>query len=428
MKLKKNKLPYIIRLIISIVVLITAILAIWGFYPVHLMDIQITPLLQRCLRNPSTVAIILLSIVLIATLVFGRFYCSLVCPFGILQEVFALIFNKKKNESVPNAKYKYLIAGISFGLLFGGSALILRHVDPYTIFGSASSLSIFGICVGIAILILVFFKNRLFCTNICPVGALLGIISKISILKIYMDKDTCVKCGMCSKACPSGCIDFKNKKIDNETCVKCLKCYSVCPKSSIRYGIEKKEEEKFNINRREVIYGIGALALFAGAYMAGIKFVKDTTKKIKDIILPPGAENTTRMEKTCLNCNLCVKNCTNKILKPADENFNFVHIDYSQGKGYCEYNCNKCSTVCPSGAIKKITLEQKQKKRIAMAYIHENICHECGICVSECPAHAISQPNGKTAQVDGSKCIGCGKCKTVCPFKAIDISAIKKQS
>ena len=63
-----------------------------------------------------------------------------------------------------------------------------------------------------------------------------------------------------------------------------------------------------------------------------------------------------------------------------------------------------------------------------MAYINENICHECGICVSECPTHAISQPNGKIARIDGSKCIGCGKCKISCPFKAIDISAINKQS
>ena len=162
------------------------------------------------------------------------------------------------------------------------------------------------------------------------------------------------------------------------------------------------------------------MALFAGAYMAGVKFTKDIAKKIKDIILPPGAENTIRMANTCLNCNLCVKNCTNKILKPADEKFNFVHIDYSQWKWYCEFNCNKCSTVCPSGAIKRITLELKQKTRIAMAYIHENICHECGICVSECPTHAISQPNGKTAKVDGSKCIGCGKCTRVCPQNAVD--------
>ena len=85
--MKKNKFPYIIRLVISIVVLITAILAIWGIYPVHIMDIQLKPLLQRCLRHPQTIEIILLSVILIATLIFGRFYCSLICPFGILQEV-----------------------------------------------------------------------------------------------------------------------------------------------------------------------------------------------------------------------------------------------------------------------------------------------------------------------------------------------------
>lgn len=415
--------PYKIRLAIAGTVGILTILAICGlFYPIKFMHFQFAPVIHRLFHDYAVHDVVILGIIVVLTFVFGRFYCSTICPFGILQEFFAFVRGKKKNTPQGNYGVKYLIAGLTFGALIGGSALLIRHIDPYTIFGSAVSLSIFGIIFAVAVLILVFFKNRFFCTNICPVGAVLGLISKFSLNKIYMNEN-CVKCGMCANSCPSGCINYKEKFVDNETCIKCLKCLSVCPKKAIKFGIQPV---KFNPKRRDFIWGMGSLAILGAGYAAGLNFVKNIAKKVKDIILPAGAVNANRMLHKCLNCNLCINHCPNDILVKSDDKFGAVHIDYTKGKGYCEYNCHKCSEVCPTGAIKKISSEEKQKTRIGMAYVSPE-CFGCEICSHLCPTEAISIIEGK-AVIDGSKCIGCGKCASECKAKAIHIYGVKEQN
>lgn len=417
--------PYKIRLTVAGIVLLLSILAVCGlFYPVKFMDIQFTPLLQRTVCDFSILAVCLSSGILLFTLLFGRFYCSIICPFGILQEFIALLRSKRKNTIHGNFGFKYLIAGLTFGALVGGSALFIRYIEPYTIFGSVFSLTIFGIIVTILVLVLVFFKNRFFCTNICPVGAVLGLIAKLSTNKIYINKEKCVSCSMCANSCPSGCIDYKEKNVNNETCIKCLKCLTICKKDAVKYGIQPI---KFSTKRRDLLWGIGALVFLSAGYAAGLKFTKNLAKKVQDIILPPGAVNTSRMANKCLNCNLCINNCPNKILSKASDKFPAVHIDYSKGKGYCEYNCYKCSEVCPTAAIKKLTLEEKQNTRIGMAMITEG-CIGCGKCSWVCPTSAIKWEAGNKAVVDGSKCIGCGKCATTCKPKAINIYSVTEQN
>ena len=448
--------PYKIRLAIAGIVGVLSILAVCGlFYPVKFMDIQFVPLLQRLFFDFSVITAVLFVGIIILTLIFGRFYCSTICPFGILQEFVAVFISKITKNSFPgrgrigwgDIPVRYLIAGLTFGALFGGSALLIRYIEPYTIFGSAFSLSIFGIIFVLVILAIVFFKNRFFCTNICPVGAVLGLISSISLNKIYMDEN-CVKCGMCAKNCPSGCIHktphpnppqpgMEQFVVDNETCVKCLKCFSVCPKGAIKYGIDRtphpnppqlgmEQKVKFNPKRRDFVWGMGALAFLGAGYAIGINFAKNLAKKVKDVILPAGAVNANRMANKCLNCNLCINNCPNGILSKSDDKFSTVHIDYEKGKHYCKYDCHKCSEVCPSGAIKKISLEEKQNTRIGMASVSPH-CIGCENCVKECPTGAISI-NEKRAVVDGSKCIGCGKCATVCKPQAIQIYGVNDQS
>ena len=414
---------YKIRLITAGTVGILSILAVSGlFYPFKFMDIQFTPVLQKLIFDFSVLTAVLFGVIIVSTLLFGRFYCSAVCPFGILQEFISFLRGKKKNTSHGNYGLKYLTAGLTFGALSGGSALLIRYVDPYTIFGSAVSLSVFGIIFTIAVFVIVFLKNRFFCTNICPVGALLGLISKFSLNKIFF-KENCVKCGKCANSCPSGCIDPKEKFVDNETCIKCLKCLSVCPKNAIQYGIRPI---KFNPKRRDFVWGLGLLAFVGAGYAAGLNFSKNIAKKIKDIILPAGAENANRVANKCLNCNLCINNCPNGILSKADKHFSVVHIDYEKGEHYCEYKCHKCSEVCPSGAIKKISLEEKQNTRIGMAYVSPD-CFGCEICAGLCPTEAISIIE-RQAVIDGNKCIGCGKCASVCKANAVKIFGIKEQN
>ena len=148
-------------------------------------------------------------------------------------------------------------------------------------------------------------------------------------------------------------------------------------------------------------------------------------KKIKDVILPPGAESKERFINKCLNCNLCVEHCPNKIIKKADKDFGAVHLDYSDS--HCKFDCAKCGEVCPSGAIKRLSLEDKQHTRIGMAMIDENKCNQCGVCADTCPVHAIIKENGKPPILNALKCIGCGACKDACHFGAIEVFPIKEQ-
>lgn len=207
------KKAYLIRLLISGIIGIFAILAVCGvLYPFKIMDLQFTALLQRLIVDFSLAALLLFIVVIAATLIFGRFYCSVICPFGILQEFAALLF-KNKGGNGKNLPVKYFIAAVTFGVLIGGSSLFVRYIDPYTMFGSAVSLSVVGLIFTLAVLAVVFFKNRYFCTNICPVGAVLGLISKFSLNKIYINKEACLSCGLCAKNCPSGCIDSREKRL-----------------------------------------------------------------------------------------------------------------------------------------------------------------------------------------------------------------------
>lgn len=435
------KKAYGIRLAAAFVVLFLAVAGICGiFYPVKIFDIQILPLLQRVFIDFSISAILLLAGVILLTLVFGRFYCSTLCPFGIIQELAALLFfsgkesgkergknSGRKNKPTANYPVKYFIAAVVLGALTGGSALLLRYIEPYTYFGSAFTISAVGLAGILLVILLTGFKNRFFCTNICPAGALLGLISKISLNKIYIDKNQCVSCGMCERNCPSGCINSKEKTVDNVTCVKCLKCLSVCPKGGIKYGIKPKEETKFSLKRRELITGVAAAAVFGAMIKAGLVIKDKIVEKFKDIILPPGAESEERFANKCYNCNLCVANCPNKIIVKADKDFPAVHLDYS--KGCCDKNCNKCGEVCPTGAIKRLKLEEKQKTRIGMAMIVEEKCGKCGDCIAACPYGAIMRVEDKII-INASKCVGCGACKQVCKNRgnAIEIFAVRKQS
>ena len=419
---------YKIRFTLSLIIFILAATGIFGiFYGIKIFDLQFMPLLQRVIADFSVIALILFLIIAGLTFFCGRIYCSLFCPLGILQEIIGFIKQKlikKQCREQINFPLKYFIAAIVWGILLGGSTIAIKYIDPYTIFGSAMTGTIFGITAVVLVIIAVLLKDRIFCTNFCPVGTILGLISKISLNKIYIS-EVCVSCGQCERNCPSGCINSKEKKVDNETCIKCLKCLEVCPKGGIKFGIAPKKDVKFSIKRRQLIIAGTALALFGSMIKAGIEIKDKIVEKLKDVILPPGAVNKETFFNKCLNCNLCVENCPQKILVKANDEYGAVHIDYS--KGVCDYNCHKCSEVCPSGAIKKLTLEEKQKTRIAMAMINEDKCSQCGECVKACPVHAIIKENGKPPVLNALKCIGCGACKQACRTGAIEIFPIKEQ-
>jgi Pyruvate/2-oxoacid:ferredoxin oxidoreductase delta subunit len=196
----------------------------------------------------------------------------------------------------------------------------------------------------------------------------------------------------------------------------------------LSYGcvIKQCEPIRFSAKRRELIAGGLILLIFGKAVSCGKDIAKRVGDKVKKVILPAGSIKPEDFANRCLNCNLCVKNCPRKIIKTATAEIPFVHLDYGKSS-YCAYECHKCSEVCPSGAIKRLTLQEKQHTKIAIAAIDEDICVKCGVCAMECPKKVIIKEDGKVPVIRFDECIGCGKCASVCPVKAIQIEPINQQ-
>ncbi len=329
---------------------------------------------------------------------------------------------KRKYSFKPRYFVKYFIAAIVLGSILGKTVIVARLIDPYTIFASAMKLSCLGLVFLCGIAILTWFFGRFFCSNICPVGTILGLLSKNCTFKLSIDENKCKNCGMCEKACSTCSIDTKKHFIDNETCVRCLKCVSTCSQDAISF--KKNIVTEFVKTRRSFILCTSVAVAFIGALKFGINFANEKLKKVFGVILPPGAGSEKEFFHKCLNCNLCVQVCPSKVIKPADEHFGVVHIDYEGN--FCEFGCNKCSKICPTNAIADLSLEEKQSTQIAYAEIDNNFCVFCHKCIHHCPARAIFQDDYKIF-VDKDICIGCGKCVADCRFGAISIHSVAEQ-
>lgn len=422
-----------LRRTVATIVAILCILAFGGkFYGIKIFDIQLVPLVQSALLNTTLSALFLLAVLLIITLIFGRVYCSALCPLGILQELMMLLFKPFKkllkiNQPSVQQHYAfaYLLAAVCFGGLLGGTAIIFRYFDPYSVFGNALSMSVYGLVFAGILAVLVFFKDRFFCTNICPLGALLGWISRCSLFKIRLNPNMCVGCAKCMQKCPTGSIDIKTGKVDNETCIRCFNCVGSCHRGALSYSSKESEDIALDIGRREFLVKGGSFILLALAFRAGLTYTRRVGQKFKKAVLPAGAGSVNEFANHCLNCDLCVKNCPMKIIKKADAEFPVVHLDYE--RSHCDYNCKRCSEVCPSGALKRISLAQKQRTKLGTAHIDPSVCVNCGLCVMECPRRVISKRAGKSPKVNMSDCIGCGACQNACPVGAIKVRPIEKQ-
>ena len=415
------------RFVIALIVLSAVVLLFSGKdYPVRILDVQFTAALQRAVLDGTVFAACLFAGIVVLTLLFGRIYCSTLCPLGLAQELFGMLFRRKIPVRKSNP-FKYVLAALVFGVLIGGSAAAARYIDPYTLFGSAASGAYLGIGAAAVLALFVAFGKRFFCVHICPVGAVLGVIAKHSVFQVGIDNRKCVSCGLCAAKCPTGSIDFKNKKVDNETCIKCFDCMGACRRGGIRFGRISAYPLAMNESRRKMLIGGVGLAAFAVlAFKSGAVVSQKIAAKVKNVIVPAGARDAQRFANRCLNCNLCVQNCPMKILKKADSDYPAVHIDLT--KSFCAFDCHKCGDVCPSGAIRRLSLSDKQRTQIGLASVDESKCVKCGLCVMKCPKHAVKKERFEDfPRFDSDLCIGCGACKTACPVKAITVQPVEEQ-
>ena len=202
--------------------------------------------------------------------------------------------------------------------------------------------------------------GRLYCNSVVPVGYAAGACIKVFVIKIVIEEQQCKGCGKCELACKSSCINKKTHEVDFGRCVGCMNCFSSCPDDAIKYKFAfggKKEKslpvtEKVDFNKRNFIistsiYTLGVIG-FANAQknsngQPGINVVYR-----KNAVSPPGSKSISHFTLRCTACHLCVSQCPTKVLQPSFLEYGFTgmmqpHLDYS--KGFCNFDCNLCSTV-----------------------------------------------------------------------------------
>lgn len=437
------------------------------------------PLLPKAQLVPALLSanLLVLAVVFGITLLVGRIYCSLICPLGIYQDGVHFLagkFRRKKGAYRPEhwkLRYGFLLLAAA-SLLLGGTSLFLL-LDPYSIYGrmasdlwlipwrSARGLLPIGSTIAVTAALLYWLiislfaakGGRLYCNTICPVGTLLGSVSRFALYQPRFNEEKCISCGLCERLCPSGCIDVKNKSVDTSRCVDCLQCVSHCPKGAItfiRKGVKKavpvgqQGQQNKGISRRQFLLGSAAAAGSAALAVAkGPMVLKPVlAQSSKPFILPPGALSQVHLSQNCTACHLCISRCRGHVLRPFTwtQGIDRVGQPYmDHNLGHCLYDCHACSEACPTGAIRPITLEEKRHTQIGVASINRSNClvdkrgAKCGRCAMKCPARAIDLVSGKDKkvrpQVNFEKCLGCGACHDACPAdpKAINVFPVDKQ-
>ncbi len=452
--------------------------------------------------------VVIVGLVLL-TLVFGRIYCSVICPLGIMQDIIGWWGKKvKKNRYGYSKEKKWLrypllvVFGIAYAL---GLAVLVQLLAPYAAFGRIAtnllqpiyqagnnvlaaiaehydsyafyhtnvwmralpSLIISIVTLGI-LAVLAWRNGRTYCNTICPVGTVLSFFSRFSWLKIYFDEDKCRNCSLCSKNCKAACIDFKTHTVDYSRCIVCGDCISKCNFGALRYGRrmssevtisnnnddhEKPEESHESIDDSKRTFLLAALATTATAALAqktkqiegGLAPIIDKEKPNRQTpITPPGSLSADHMAQHCTACQLCVAECPNDVLRPSTDPLHFMQPVMSYEKGYCRPECHRCSEVCPTGAIKPITLAEKSATHVGHAVWVKKNCViitdgvDCGNCERHCPVGAIQMvplddnddASPLVPAVNEERCIGCGACENLCParpFSAIYVEGHENQ-
>ena len=484
-----RKIVQITALSIVIVLLIMTRRGGWPPEVVNLI-MRIDPLavLAQALSSRSFLpvsAVVLVTLLL--TVIAGRAWCGWLCPLGTVLDLIPLRRRtlRAKQPAIPNAwrsvKYGLLVV-ILVAALLGNLTLLI--FDPLTIFVRSftaalwpatdqivaaietalyrvpflsepvSSLDaalrpaifpaqpafyrdawLFG-AVFIGIIALNALAPRFWCRYLCPLGGLLGWISRGALLRRAVSED-CKGCTLCTTVCPTGTIDAsKHYASDPAECTMCLECLAVCPRSTIEFHPHLKlaPRQPYDPSRRQFLaaatMAVGGVALFQS---------EPTHQRADDhLIRPPGVIESDLLDK-CLRCGECVRACPTQGLQPALTQAGLEGLWTPlliPRLGYCAYSCNACGQVCPVQAIPALSLDDKRTQVLGKAYVDQNRCiawadhQDCIVCEEMCPLpeKAIYLEQRDFAQLDGStvtvqvphvdrgKCIGCGICEFKCPL------------
>ena len=464
-----------------------------GGWPGELVNIpmRLDPLLMlahllssRTFLTGSTLALV----VILTTVVFGRAWCGWVCPLGTMLDIFPLKRWREKRPQPPEGwrkvKYGLLLTTLVAALL---GNLTLLVFDPLTLFfrslsaaiwpaidqvvtrseellfqmpGLSTPVSTFdrwirpGIfpteplyyrdtllfaSVFLGMIALNLFAPRFWCRYLCPLGVLLGLISKFALFRREVGEE-CKGCTLCTSACPTGTIDpQKGYASDPSECTLCLDCLETCPRSLIAFPsrVSMAEWNEYDPGRRDTLLAIGAavtgVALFRSDWLS--------KREPSYLLRPPGVRETdpdwTAFSK-CIRCSECMRACPTNALQLAvfEAGLEGMWTPIIVPRiGYCDYSCNACGQVCPVQAIPPLSLEEKRQQIVGKAYIDRDRCiawadhRDCIVCEEMCPVAdkaiqleeaQVWGPNGSSPTVKlphmlRERCIGCGICEYKCP-------------
>ena len=421
------------------------------------------------------------------TLLFGRVYCSVICPLGVMQDAFGRLgrlgrtHRNRYGYSPALSWLRYLVLGIFIVAMVSGISSVVVLLAPYSSYGRiVSSLAapvyvwannilalvaerldsyafyerdvwvksvttLVTACVTLGVIAVLAWRNgRTYCNTVCPVGTVLGLLSRFSLFAPVIDTPRCNGCGLCGRRCKGACIDSENHKIDYSRCVVCMDCIDNCSCGAISYGLRRRrkgaEETSASdqASRRGFIAGVGAIIGTAALKAeektvdGGLALIVDKKTPVRRTpIVPPGAVSLRHLSRHCTACQLCVSACPNGVLRPSADLDTFMQPESSYERGYCRPECTRCSDVCPSGAIRKITRAEKSSIQIGHAVWVKANCIpitdgvRCGNCARHCPVGAItmvpSDPSDESSVripvVNDERCIGCGACENLCPSR-----------
>lgn len=412
---------------------------------------------------PAVMALNLAVILFLAllTILFGRVYCSVICPLGVFQDIVSHCSSMRKGKKARfgwKKEYKWLRYTMLVLFVLACASGLPLLIAPYSAYGrmvsaffgsglGSPAVLVTGIVTLVVIVVFAWIGGRLYCNSVCPVGTVLGWLSKFAIFRPVIDSEKCKNCKMCERGCKSSCINIAEKKIDYSRCVGCMDCLDSCKFGALEYryayGKNSAEQTSADASRRTFMT-VGAIALTSAALKAqekkldgGLAEIIDKTEpERKGLIVPFGAGSVKNFYDHCTACQLCVSECPNKVLRPSTDFGHFMKPKMSYEYGYCRPECTKCSQVCPAGAILPVTPVQKTAIRIGVAEVDYDLCVvnrdgvSCGNCSRHCPSGAIIMVSKtedgvekKLPSVMESRCIGCGACENLCPSRPI--SAIK---
>ncbi|MFQ6069359.1 MAG: 4Fe-4S binding protein [Candidatus Aminicenantales bacterium] len=424
------------------------------------------------------------SITIIFTFVSGRVVCGWLCPLGSVHQFFSFIFKKSKLHKPKLIQDKrlawkyYLLVFILVSCLFTldlvgffdplsllfrslATAIVPALNYSYSAFISLlyrinlSSLgntlaqfgenltinTIFhqGLFVGmifIGIILLNLSRERFWCRYICPLGAFLALTARWNVIKLRIDMDKCIDCNLCNIQCQTLASPYPEEKWKSQECVYCFTCSAICPTAAISFplGIKTERLESISFSRRKFVF----TSLLGILVVPFFRISPSNNRASPRLIRAPGALPEEKFLRKCVKCGECMKACPTNGLQPAFAEAGLEGIwtpVLVPRIGYCEYYCSLCSQVCPTGAIKELSVQEKLKVKIGLAWVDKNRCipyalgTPCIVCEEHCPTSPkaikfvkteVKLPDGsiKTPSapvVDLDLCIGCGICEYKCP-------------